>query len=254
MGSSAVTSGPPLTAQDTRPGRGEIPLARALLMSGLARPGVPDRQIIPSPIAPRYATPSARRRGAASRRGCPGRPAQARSSDVFPLPASAEMIVTFPRRCAIQGSDKITPGDQPGSCWSYRQRPALISRPDTCPWPQNLAVDNTSGPGQAILAPPVSVPALLAHCQPRANPRVCCTLMHAQPRFRPVLRCPGAADHQDPVMTSYLPLTCLLPASQQPWPGCGCPGLARQPARGPRAARSLRRRRGAGRLRRPQAA
>jgi len=31
----------------------------------------------------------------ASRRGCPGRPAHARSSDVFPLPAGAEMIVTF---------------------------------------------------------------------------------------------------------------------------------------------------------------
>jgi len=24
-------------------------------------------------------------------------------------------------------------------------------------------------------------------------------------------------------MTSYLPLTCLLPASRQPWPGCGFP-------------------------------
>ena len=31
----------------------------------------------------------------ASRCGCPGRPAQARSSDVFPLPAGAETIVTF---------------------------------------------------------------------------------------------------------------------------------------------------------------
>ena len=31
----------------------------------------------------------------ASRRGCPGRSAQARSSDVFPLPAGAEMTVTF---------------------------------------------------------------------------------------------------------------------------------------------------------------
>ena len=144
----------------------------------------------------------------------------------------------LPRLCAIQGSDKITPGDQPGSCWSYRQRPALISRPDT------------SGPGQAILAPPVSVPALLAHCQPRADPRVCCTLMHAQPRFRPVLCCPGAADHQDPVMTSYLPLTCLaatLARVRVPRPGAAaCP---RSPCRW-----SLRMRRGAGRLRRPQAA
>jgi hypothetical protein len=84
----------------------------------------------------------------------------------------------------------------------------LISRPDT------------SGPGQAILAPPVSVPALLAHCQPRADPRVCCTLMHAQPRFRPVLRCPGAADHQDPVMTSYLPRSNPGPrAGARAWRG-----------------------------------
>ena len=59
------------------------------------------------------------------------RPAQARSSDVFPLPAGAEMIVTFSRRRAVQGSEKITPVDQPGSCWSHRQRPALISTPDT---------------------------------------------------------------------------------------------------------------------------
>jgi len=29
--------------------------------------------------------------------------------------------------------------------------------------------------------------------------------MHAPPRSRPVLRCPGAANHHDPVMTSYLP-------------------------------------------------
>jgi hypothetical protein len=31
----------------------------------------------------------------------------------------------LPCRRAIQGSDKITPVDQPGSCWSHRQRPAL---------------------------------------------------------------------------------------------------------------------------------
>ena len=37
----------------------------------------------------------------------------------------------LPRRRAIQGSDKITPVDQPGSCWSHRHRPALISTPDT---------------------------------------------------------------------------------------------------------------------------
>ena len=37
----------------------------------------------------------------------------------------------LPRRRAIQGSDKITTIDQPGSCWSHRQRPALLSTPDT---------------------------------------------------------------------------------------------------------------------------
>ena len=37
----------------------------------------------------------------------------------------------LPRRRAIQGSEKITPVDQPGSCWSHRHRPALISTPDT---------------------------------------------------------------------------------------------------------------------------
>jgi hypothetical protein len=35
------------------------------------------------------------------------------------------------RRRAIQDSEKITPVDQPGSCWSHRHRPALISTPDT---------------------------------------------------------------------------------------------------------------------------
>ena len=98
----------------------------------------------------------------------------------------------LPRRRAIQGSDKITPVDQPGSCWSHRQRPALVSTPDT------------SGAGHAVRAPSVSVPGQRACCQPRANPRFCCTLMHAPPRSRPVLRCPGAANHRDPVTTSHL--------------------------------------------------
>ena len=34
-----------MTAQDTRPGRGGIPSARALLLSGLAQPGVPDHSV-----------------------------------------------------------------------------------------------------------------------------------------------------------------------------------------------------------------
>ena len=108
----------------------------------------------------------------------------------------------LPRRRAIQGSDKITPVDQPGSCWSHRQRPALVSTPDT------------SGAGHAVRAPSVSLPGQRACCQPRANPRFCCTLMHAPPRSRPVLRCPGAANHHDPVMTSYLPRSNLRPVDR----------------------------------------
>ena len=33
----------------------------------------------------------------------------------------------LPRRRAIQGSDKITPVDQPGSCWSHLRWPRLHS-------------------------------------------------------------------------------------------------------------------------------
>ncbi len=67
----------------------------------------------------------------------------------------------LPRRRAIQGSEKITPVDQPESCPSHRQRPALISTPDT------------SGAGHAVRAPSVSVPGQRACCQRRANPRFC---------------------------------------------------------------------------------
>ena len=97
----------------------------------------------------------------------------------------------LPRRRAIQGSDKITPVDQPGSCWSHRQRPALISTPDT------------PGAGHAVLAPSVSVPGQRACCQPRANPRFCC-----QPR-----ESPGSGDD-------------LLPAWRQAW---DVPKLAQPP-------------------------
>ena len=37
----------------------------------------------------------------------------------------------LPGHGAIQGSEKIAPVDQPGSCSSHRQRPALVSTPDT---------------------------------------------------------------------------------------------------------------------------
>jgi len=59
----------------------------------------------------------------------------------------------------------------------------------------------------------------------------------------PVRRCPGAADHQDPVMTSYLPLTCLAATLAR----CGCPGAAADPER-LRLRRRHRRLRGPARL------
>ena len=43
------------------------------------------------------------------------------------------------------------------------------------------------------------------------------------------LGCPGAANHHDPVMTSYLPLTCLAATLARMRDA----GLARQPAHGP---------------------
>ena len=73
----------------------------------------------------------------------------------------------FPRRRAIQGSDKITPVDQPGSCWSHRQRPALVSTPET------------SGAGHAVRAPSASLPGQRACCQPHANSSV---LLHPHAR------------------------------------------------------------------------
>jgi len=83
-------------------------------------------------------------------------------------------------------------------------------------------------PGPARVRPPGS---------PRAGRRA-----HAG-RARLALS-PGAADHQDPVMTSYLPLTCLaatLARVRVPGPGAAaCPG---SPCR-----QSLRRRRGGGPL------
>src|SRR6266702_2594892 len=72
-----------------------------------------------------------------------------------------------PRRRAIQGSYKITPVDQPGSCWSHRQRPSLISTPDT------------PSVGHAVLAP--SLGTRPAHVLSTARePRFCCTLIHAR--------------------------------------------------------------------------
>ena len=93
------------------------------------------------------------------------------------------------RRRAIQGSEKITPVDQPGSCWSHRHRPALISTPDT------------PGAGHAVLAPSVSVSGQRTYCQRRAKPRFCRTLKHAPPPRSADAACgesPGSGDGLSP--------------------------------------------------------
>ena len=66
-------------------------------------------------------------------------------------------------------------------------------------------------------------------------------------RLGPVLRCPGAANHHDPVMTPYRPFTCLAATLAR----CGCPGAWRgslpgvpvplEPAEAPRFAPRQRR-------------
>jgi hypothetical protein len=48
------------------------------------------------------------------------------------LVAAGEAVLDVqPKLAARVRFDKITPLDQPGSCWSHRHRPALISMPDT---------------------------------------------------------------------------------------------------------------------------
>ena len=89
------------------------------------------------------------------------------------------MIVTFRRRRAIQGSEKITPVDQPGSCPSHRQRPALMSTPDA------LAPVTQSWPFPRYQA---SVRAVNG-----ARTRFRRTRIPAPPaRSHPVRHCPGA--------------------------------------------------------------
>jgi len=98
----------------------------------------------------------------------------------------------LPRRRAIQGSDKITPVDQPGSCWSHRQRSALVSTPDT------------SGAGHAVRHLLSRYQGQRACCQPRALSG----LLHSHARAaavpsRPALSRCGESPRS--VMTSYLP-------------------------------------------------
>jgi hypothetical protein len=100
----------------------------------------------------------------------------------------------LPCRRAIQGSDKITPVDQPGSCWSHRQRPALVSAPDT------------SGAGHAVRAPSVSAPGQRACCQPRAtlgSAALSCT--HRRVPSRPALsRCGRSPRSGDDLLPASL--------------------------------------------------
>ena len=75
---------------------------------------------------------------------------------------------------------------------------------------------------------------LIARLYSERPPRAACQLTAEGAELAgalrlPVRSCSGAADHQDPVMTSYLPLTCLAATLAR----CGHPGLARQPARVP---------------------
>src|SRR5580704_12017812 len=106
----------------------------------------------------------------------------------------------LPRRRAFQGNYKITPVDQPGSCWSRRQGPALISTPDT------------PSVGHAVLAPSLATrPAHVLSTTP--EPRFCCTLIHAAPRSHPVRRCPRAANRLDPYSVSKAALVNLTASS-----------------------------------------
>ena len=114
--------------------------------------------------------PTARRAGAAARTVGPRAqqrrlPAASRSRDDRHLPG----------RRAIQGGEKIIPVDQPGSCWSHRQRAAFVSR--------------ASRPGTFP-----SLPGQRACCQRRAK-----TDLHPLGALQP-----RVANHRDPVMASHM--------------------------------------------------
>jgi hypothetical protein len=72
-----------------------------------------------------------------------------------------------------------------------------------------ISTPDTSGAGHTVLAPSVSVPGQRVCCQPRANPG---SAELPSTRCRdpiPSGAVPGAADHHDPVMTSYLSVATL---------------------------------------------
>ena len=84
----------------------------------------------------------------------------------------------LPCRGAIHGGEKIAPVNQPASCLSHRQRPALISTPD----------------------------ALASVTQSRhLSSRYQASARAVNGREPPVLHYPGLANHQDPVTTDHLP-------------------------------------------------
>ena len=169
LNSGVAADGSALPAYPRRDGRRRAGPART--------PGGPAGRVAPAHGEP--ARPARRAGPGAQQRRLP---AAGRSRDDRHLP----------RRRAIQASEKVIPGDHPGSRWSHRQRPALVSTPDT--------LRRSRSPRTFCLG--IRPARVLSTAR---EPRFRCTLMHAPPRSRPALRCPGAANHHDPVMTSYLP-------------------------------------------------
>ena len=101
----------------------------------------------------------------ASRCGWPGRSAHARSSEVFPLPAGAEMIVTFPAAARSRAA---------------RRSVRSISR--------GVVRSTARGPPFACARCPLGT-------QPAYEPA---------PAAGPILWCPGLANHQEVLLTRRL--------------------------------------------------
>jgi hypothetical protein len=67
-----------------------------------------------------------------------------------------------------------------------------------------ISTPDTLSTGHAAPAPSASLPGQRAYCQTAREPPFFRTLIHAA-AIPSVRRCPGAADHLDPVTTSHLP-------------------------------------------------